>query len=225
MPKLQAQETRIDAGPPADAAARPRVADLALGDQRRAAGRRDARAAHHLHGGGAHDAPRGGRQPARGPARPADHLRADSSSPCPPRTGGTARSSSTTKRSGSTCCRSGSGRPCDRASSKEVFLRGDGGVTLQQLIEVMDRLREGGVEKVGIVSKRRRRAVMPDGGLARVHEGCGLADAHRCAPPAGDGLAPDGGGRVRPPTRRCCVVPRPWCPGCWAPAESTSRGR
>ncbi|MFN8057563.1 MAG: ExbD/TolR family protein [Vicinamibacterales bacterium] len=36
---------------------------------------------------------------------------------------------------------------------KEVFLRGDGGVTLQQLMEVMDRLREGGVEKVGIVSR------------------------------------------------------------------------
>lgn len=36
---------------------------------------------------------------------------------------------------------------------KEVFLRGDGGVTLQQLMEVMDKLREGGVEKVGVVSK------------------------------------------------------------------------
>lgn len=36
---------------------------------------------------------------------------------------------------------------------KEVYLRGDGGVTLQELIEVMDRLREGGVERVGIVSK------------------------------------------------------------------------
>jgi len=36
---------------------------------------------------------------------------------------------------------------------KEVFLRGDGGVTLQQLMEVMDRLKGGGVEKVGIVSR------------------------------------------------------------------------
>ena len=36
---------------------------------------------------------------------------------------------------------------------KEVFLRGDGGVTLQHLMEVMDRLREGGVEKVGVVSR------------------------------------------------------------------------
>jgi biopolymer transport protein ExbD len=36
---------------------------------------------------------------------------------------------------------------------KEVFLRGDGGVTLQQLMDVMDRLKQGGVEKVGIVSR------------------------------------------------------------------------
>jgi biopolymer transport protein ExbD len=36
---------------------------------------------------------------------------------------------------------------------KEVYLRGDGAVTLQELIEVMDRLRQGGVERVGIVSK------------------------------------------------------------------------
>lgn len=38
-------------------------------------------------------------------------------------------------------------------SEKEVYLRGDGGVTLQELMEVMDRLREGGVERVGIVAK------------------------------------------------------------------------
>ena len=38
-------------------------------------------------------------------------------------------------------------------SSKEVFLRGDGGVLLQDLMSVMDKLKEGGVEKVGIVAK------------------------------------------------------------------------
>ncbi len=38
-------------------------------------------------------------------------------------------------------------------SSKEVFLRGDGGVQLQDLMSVMDRLKEGGVEKVGIIAK------------------------------------------------------------------------
>jgi biopolymer transport protein ExbD len=35
---------------------------------------------------------------------------------------------------------------------KEVFLRGDGGVQLQELMEVMDRLKDGGVERVGIVA-------------------------------------------------------------------------
>lgn len=38
-------------------------------------------------------------------------------------------------------------------SDKEVFLRGDAGVTLQELMDVMDRLRAAGVEKVGIVSR------------------------------------------------------------------------
>ncbi len=38
-------------------------------------------------------------------------------------------------------------------ADREVFLRGDGGVTLQELLEVMDRLKEAGVEKVGIVSR------------------------------------------------------------------------
>ena len=36
---------------------------------------------------------------------------------------------------------------------KEVFLRGDGGVRLQDLMDVMDKLKAGGVEKVGIVAK------------------------------------------------------------------------
>jgi biopolymer transport protein ExbD len=38
-------------------------------------------------------------------------------------------------------------------TDKQVFLRGDGGVQLQELLEVMDRLKAGGVEKVGIVSR------------------------------------------------------------------------
>jgi biopolymer transport protein TolR len=38
-------------------------------------------------------------------------------------------------------------------TGKEVFLRGDGGVQLQDLLEVMDRLKSAGVEKVGIVAK------------------------------------------------------------------------
>lgn len=39
---------------------------------------------------------------------------------------------------------------------KEVFLRGDGGVQLQELLDVMARLKDGGVEKVGIVAKDQR---------------------------------------------------------------------
>ena len=39
------------------------------------------------------------------------------------------------------------------ATSKEVFLRGDGGVQLQDLMDVMDKLKAGGVERVGIVAK------------------------------------------------------------------------
>lgn len=40
---------------------------------------------------------------------------------------------------------------------KEVFLRGDGGVELQELLQVMDRLKDGGVERVGIVAEQRGR--------------------------------------------------------------------
>jgi biopolymer transport protein TolR len=38
-------------------------------------------------------------------------------------------------------------------TDKQVFLRGDGGVQLQELLDVMDRLKAAGVEKVGIVSR------------------------------------------------------------------------
>jgi len=39
----------------------------------------------------------------------------------------------------------------DGRANRDVFLRGDGGILLQELIEVMDRLKEAGVENVGIV--------------------------------------------------------------------------
>jgi biopolymer transport protein ExbD len=39
------------------------------------------------------------------------------------------------------------------STSKQVFLRGDGGVQLQDLMDVMDKLKAGGVERVGIVAK------------------------------------------------------------------------
>jgi biopolymer transport protein ExbD len=39
---------------------------------------------------------------------------------------------------------------------KQVFLRGDGAVRLQELMEVFGRLKEAGIEKVGIVAQERR---------------------------------------------------------------------
>ncbi len=41
----------------------------------------------------------------------------------------------------------------ENRSDKEVYLRGDGGVQLQDLMDIMDRLKDAGVEKVGIVAK------------------------------------------------------------------------
>jgi biopolymer transport protein TolR len=41
----------------------------------------------------------------------------------------------------------------EHASQKDVFLRGDGGVQLQELMEITDKLKEAGVEHVGIVAK------------------------------------------------------------------------
>jgi biopolymer transport protein ExbD len=42
----------------------------------------------------------------------------------------------------------------EAASEKKVFLQGDGGVQLQDLMEITDRLKDAGVETVGIVTKR-----------------------------------------------------------------------
>ena len=38
-------------------------------------------------------------------------------------------------------------------TEKQVFLRGDGGITLQELLDVMDRLKGAGVEKVAVINK------------------------------------------------------------------------
>jgi TolR protein len=40
-----------------------------------------------------------------------------------------------------------------RRENKQVFLKSDGQVTMQQIMDVMDRLKDGGVEKVGLVSR------------------------------------------------------------------------
>jgi biopolymer transport protein TolR len=38
---------------------------------------------------------------------------------------------------------------------KEVFLRSDGEVQMQEMLQVFDRLKEGGIERVGIVTQQR----------------------------------------------------------------------
>jgi biopolymer transport protein ExbD len=40
---------------------------------------------------------------------------------------------------------------------KEVFLRGDSAVQVQELLDVIGRLREGGIERVGIVALEEKR--------------------------------------------------------------------
>jgi biopolymer transport protein ExbD len=41
-------------------------------------------------------------------------------------------------------------------SDKQVFLRGDGEVQLKELMDVFGRLKEAGVEKIGVVAQERR---------------------------------------------------------------------
>jgi biopolymer transport protein TolR len=41
----------------------------------------------------------------------------------------------------------------ENRADKEVYLRGDGGVQYQELMDVFDRLKAAGVEKVGLVTK------------------------------------------------------------------------
>jgi len=41
----------------------------------------------------------------------------------------------------------------ENRSDKEVYLRGDAGVQYQELMEVFDRLKAAGVEKVGLITK------------------------------------------------------------------------
>ncbi len=43
-------------------------------------------------------------------------------------------------------------RMMETASERQVFVRGDGGITFQELVSVMDELKEGGVENVGLIT-------------------------------------------------------------------------
>ena len=74
----------------------------------------------------------------------------------PPRSPASASSRSTTTRCAWTSCRSGCGRRCSSATDKSVFVRGDGRCSMQDLMYVMDRLKEGGVEKVGLADEAAR---------------------------------------------------------------------
>ena len=40
-----------------------------------------------------------------------------------------------------------------KRTDRQVFMRGDGAIELQEMLDIMDRLKAAGVEKVGIVSK------------------------------------------------------------------------
>ncbi len=41
----------------------------------------------------------------------------------------------------------------DGQSDRQVFVRGDGGITYQELINVMDELKAGGVQEVGLITE------------------------------------------------------------------------
>ena len=43
-------------------------------------------------------------------------------------------------------------REMENRLDRSVFLRGDSGITYQELMTVMDKLKEGGVEEVGLVA-------------------------------------------------------------------------
>ena len=40
----------------------------------------------------------------------------------------------------------------ENQTGRDVFVRGDGGITYQELIQVMDELKAGGVESVGLIT-------------------------------------------------------------------------
>jgi biopolymer transport protein ExbD len=42
----------------------------------------------------------------------------------------------------------------DGRTDRKIFLRGDGGILLQELLNVMDRLKDAGIEQVGIVARQ-----------------------------------------------------------------------
>ena len=41
----------------------------------------------------------------------------------------------------------------DGRADKKIYLRGDGGITLQELLDIMDRLSEAGIQQMGIIAR------------------------------------------------------------------------
>ena len=41
----------------------------------------------------------------------------------------------------------------DGRTDKKIYLRGDGGITLQELLDIMDRLSEAGIQQMGIIAR------------------------------------------------------------------------
>jgi biopolymer transport protein ExbD len=41
----------------------------------------------------------------------------------------------------------------DGRADKNIYLRGDGGITLQELLDIMDRLSEAGIQKMGLIAR------------------------------------------------------------------------
>ena len=63
--------------------------------------------------------------------------------------------SSGPRTSGSISCRSACARRFSDASDKSVFIRADATASMQDLFDVTDKLKEAGVDKVGLMSKPR----------------------------------------------------------------------
>ena len=154
-----------------------RVAELARRNQRRPARRRDAGAAHHLHGDRADDSARHRREPAGVAARrrQIDGERVFVTVPArlPAEPDGV---SSATSRSASTCCRSASARRWRGRPTSRCTCAATAACSIQDLMDVFDRLKAAGVEKVGLVDEVPGRTIMDvtDVLRDRMHEPAGL---------------------------------------------------
>jgi hypothetical protein len=150
MPKVQQSSGHGHGG-----SARPSRAacvHLARRDQRRPAGRRHARAADHLHGGGADDDAGDAGEPAEGREREERQREAD------------LRDGAGDVSEGPRVQIGNDSIPVNileervkqallETTDKSLFVRGDGDVAWKDIIFVFDRLKAAGIEKVGVVTQ------------------------------------------------------------------------